>query len=151
MKRQLDDEEKTKILAKHGRKCFATGHDIAPEDALQFDHIRAFATGGPTELDNIAPMCEAHNKAKGALPLGDFRVKLRLQEFFQRGNALTLHDLLEYLKEKGEVPVYGQPVAVSGENGQLTVEFLDGGARIRSMHARLPSGGTSTQRCRSAP
>src|SRR5271166_6555219 len=72
LKRQLTDDEKQCILKTHGRKCFATGHPIPEGDIVQFDHIRAFASGGLTELSNIAPMCELHNKAKGALPLEDF-------------------------------------------------------------------------------
>ena len=74
LKRQLDDGEKQKILEQHGRVCFATGHPIADGEALHFDHIRAFAHDGASELDNIAPMCEVHNKQKGTLPLEDFRV-----------------------------------------------------------------------------
>ena len=35
-------------------------------------------------------MCETHNKAKGALPLEDFRVRLRLLDFFSHGDAVTL-------------------------------------------------------------
>ena len=81
LKRQLDDSEKEIILKRHGRICFATSHKIPNEDKVHFDHIRAYALGGPSELDNIAPMCEQHNKAKGMLPLEDFRIKLRLEKF----------------------------------------------------------------------
>jgi hypothetical protein len=38
-------------------------------------------------------MCETHNKQKGQLPLADFRVKLQLDEFFAKGDALTLRFL----------------------------------------------------------
>src|SRR6266508_2922830 len=102
LKRQLNDAEKARILDIHGRICFATGHPIADDEALHFDHIRAFVDGGLSELDNIAPMCEMHNKAKGRLPLDDFRVKLRLEDFFSRGDSLTLKHLLDYLKNKGD-------------------------------------------------
>ena len=88
LRRQLSDGEKQTILERCGRKCFATGHLIPDDNTVQFDHIHAFASGGVTELDNIAPMCEVHNKAKGALPLEDFRVKLRLDEFFSHGDAV---------------------------------------------------------------
>jgi hypothetical protein len=84
LKRQLGPDEKAHILKIHGRVCFATGHKIPQEDTVQFDHIRAFAHGGASELDNIAPMCEEHNKMKGTLPLEDFRISLRLKEFFKR-------------------------------------------------------------------
>src|SRR5437870_5396867 len=76
LKRQLTPEEKEIILQRHGRVCFATGHAIPEQESLHFDHIMAFALGGRSELDNIAPMCEHHNKAKGMLPLEDFRVSL---------------------------------------------------------------------------
>ena len=82
LKRQLNDDEKSVILKQHGRKCFANGHAIPEGENLQFDHIRAFSLGGASELDNIAPMCATHNKEKGQLSLFDFRIKLRLEEFF---------------------------------------------------------------------
>src|SRR5437588_11340398 len=94
LKRQLTDDEKQQTVKLHGRKCFATGHPIAANAVLHFDHIRAFAHGGVSELDNTAPMCEEHNKAKGVLALEDFRVKLRLQDFFSSGDSLTLKHLL---------------------------------------------------------
>jgi 5-methylcytosine-specific restriction endonuclease McrA len=84
LKRQLNESEKGIILERHGRKCFATGHVISSEDKVHFDHIRAYALGGPSELDNIAPMCEFHNKAKGMLPLEDYRTKLRLEKLALR-------------------------------------------------------------------
>jgi hypothetical protein len=110
MKRQLNDEEKKIILERHGRTCFATGHPIAEVDKVHFDHIKAHSLGGASELDNIAPMCEFHNKAKGMLLLEDFRIKTRLNDFFERGDRLTLRHLLEYLKEKGDLLTYGQTV-----------------------------------------
>ena len=99
LRRQLNDSEKATILQRFGRKCFANGHVIPDDDVVHFDHIRAFVSGGQTELDNIAPMCEIHNKAKGSLSLEDFRVRLRLQEFFSASEALTLKNLLGHLKD----------------------------------------------------
>src|SRR6266852_9700558 len=87
LKRQLTPEEKAIILQRHGRVCFATGHAIPEQDSLHFDHVLAFALGGRSELDNIAPMCEQHNKAKGMLPLEDFRVSLQLQEFRRQADS----------------------------------------------------------------
>ena len=68
LRRQLGDDEKQVVLEKHGRVCFATGHPIADDENVQFDHIKAFSSNGATEIDNIAPMCETHNKKKGRLP-----------------------------------------------------------------------------------
>jgi hypothetical protein len=88
LKRQLDESEKQKILDQHRRICFATGHPIAEGDALHFDHIRAFANDGASELDNIAPMCEVHNKQKGPSPLRTSGSASALSSSSQRVTAL---------------------------------------------------------------
>jgi hypothetical protein len=126
LKRQLDPGEKQTILERHGRVCFATGHPIAEGDPLQFDHIHAFTHDGASSLDNIAPMCEMHNKMKGALPLEDFRVSLRLKEFFSQGDGLTLRHLLDYLQKTKDLKSFGQPVAVHQQNGD---ELIEAGAQ----------------------
>lgn len=128
LRRQLSDGEKQTILEKYGRKCFATGHPIPADQTPQYDHIHAFARGGVTELDNIAPMCEMHNKAKGALPLEDFRVKLRLDAFFSHGDAVTLKHLLIYMKRSGDIDAFGQQVAVTEVEGNHSVRVESGNA-----------------------
>ena len=125
LKRQLNDDEKAEILRQHGRKCYATGHPIPEGQAVHFDHIKAFADGGVSEPNNIAPMCEMHNKAKGRLPLYDFRTRLRLQKFFQTGDALTLKDLLRYLRDEGDITVYGQGTFVTETGDTVQIETPD--------------------------
>jgi len=122
LRKQISDEEKAIIIRHFGRKCFATGHDIPEGESLHFDHIYALALGGADELENIAPMCEYHNKAKGMLPLGDFRVKLQLEEFFQLGDRLTLRDLLQYLKDRHDIASFGDAVVISAADGQVTLQ-----------------------------
>lgn len=100
LKRQLTESEKKEILNQHGRKCFATGHEIPEGEPIHFDHIRAFSLGFASELDNIAPMCPQHNQEKGMLPLDDFRVKLRL----------------------GDLELFAQPVAVKESTNTVTIE-----------------------------
>jgi hypothetical protein len=121
LRRKLNEDEKATILKMHGRKCFATGHPIPENEVVHFDHIRAFATGGATELNNIDPMCEMHNKAKGALPLEDFRVNLRLQDFFSQGDAVTLKHLLHYLQKSGDIDIFGQPIAANQNGKTITL------------------------------
>ncbi len=122
LKRQLDESEKAYVLKQHGRKCFATGHTIPDGEPVQFDHIVAFTRDGATELDNIAPMCAQHNKEKGALPLQDFRIKLRLQDFFSTGDELTLKHLLRYMKKKGDIVSFASAVALRQEGDTVTTE-----------------------------
>jgi hypothetical protein len=139
LKRQLDEAEKTKILERHGRVCFATGHPIAEGDSLQFDHIHAFANDGASALDNIAPMCEIHNKQKGTLPLEDFRVSLRLKEFFSEGDGLTLKHLLGYLQKTKDLKSFGQPVVVHFLDGEAIIET--GAQRWASAVHKCPTTG----------
>jgi hypothetical protein len=122
LKRQLNDEEKEIILKRHGRVCFANGHQIPDEDKVHFDHIRAFAHEGQSELDNIAPMCEHHNKAKGMLPLEDFRIKLRLEAFFNEGDRLTLRNLLEHLRKTEDVESFGESVAIEIQDEKVSLQ-----------------------------
>jgi hypothetical protein len=122
LKRQLNNEEKEIILKRYGRVCFANGHEIAQEDKVHFDHIRAFAHEGQSELDNIAPMCEHHNKSKGMLPLEDFRIKLRLDDFFKEGDRLTLRHLLEHLKKTKDVESFGDSIAIEIQDGVVRLQ-----------------------------
>jgi hypothetical protein len=122
LKRQIDDNEKEIILKRHGRVCFANGHAIPDGDKVHFDHIRAFALDGQSELDNIAPMCEHHNKAKGMLPLEDFRIKLRLETFFKEGDRLTLRHLLEYLKTTNSIETYGDSIKAEIIDNKISIQ-----------------------------
>ena len=124
LKRQLDEGEKQQVLNVHGRICFATGHPIMEGEALHFDHIKAFSSGGPTDISNIAPMCEKHNKEKGRLPLYDFRTKLQMDEFFSTGDRLTLNHELTFLKTRQKISRFGETVSVLTENADNnTVEI----------------------------
>ena len=120
--RQLTDDEKSHVLPQQGRVCFATGHNMGDDESVQFDHIRAFATGGASETNNIAPMCAQHNQDKGTLPLFDFRAKLRLSEFFAKGDRLTLGDLLSHLLDKGDISNFGLPISIRENQDVLTIE-----------------------------
>lgn len=131
LKRQLNADEKAHVLRTHGRKCFATGHAIADGEDVHFDHIHAFSLNGASELDNIAPMCQDHNLQKGTLSLADFRVKLQLNDFFKRGDRLTVGHLLRYLKERGDVSDFGKAVNVSEHADSVQVESSIGNHSYR--------------------
>ena len=112
LRRQISDDEKSRILQIHGRICYATGHPIPEDQPVHYDHIRAFSSSGPTGIDNIAPMCEFHNKQKGRLPLYDYKIKLKMEEFFEKGESLTLKDELSFLKSKKEIENFGNPAHI---------------------------------------
>lgn len=131
LRRQLNDEEKGEIIKMHDRRDFATGLLIPDDDQVHFDHIRAFAEGGETSLNNIAPMSAETNRAKGTLPLADYRVKRRLDEFFRRGDRLTLAHLLAFLKESGDVKCYGQVIEADESDGWVELRSASGSHKHR--------------------
>ncbi len=125
LRRTLTDEEKSVILNRYGKKCYATGHPIPDGEIVEFDHIHADSRGGSTDLNNIAPMCQKHNRQKSAFSLEDFRVKLLLRNFFDSGPYLTLGHLLRDFEREGHIPCYGQPVTISSENGEVAISAPD--------------------------
>jgi hypothetical protein len=125
LQRQITEEEKEQILLRFGRVCYATGHVIPDSEVIHFDHIKAFVNDGASEVDNIAPMCQTHNLQKGRLPLEDFRIKLRLDDFFSQGQALTLKNELEYFKGKGIISGYGETVHHISNENSIELEFLN--------------------------
>jgi len=125
LQRQITDEEKEQIIKRFGRVCYATGHTIPENDEIHFDHIRAFSIDGASEIDNIAPMYQTHNLQKGRLPLEDFRIKLRLDEFFTQGQALTLKHELQFFKEKGIITTFGETIFTKITDREIELEFLN--------------------------
>lgn len=125
LNRQISEDEKLRILEKFGRNCFATGHEILSSEEIHFDHIKAFINNGETEIDNIAPMCQKHNLQKGRLPLQDFRIKLRMDDFFQIGQTLTLKNELEFFKEKGLINSFGEQVYFKLNENSIELEFTN--------------------------
>ena len=67
-------------------------------------------------------MCEKYNLEKGQLPLEDFRIKLRIEDFFKIGKRLTLKDLLKYLKDKGDISSFGEAIVIKDFDGKITLE-----------------------------
>jgi hypothetical protein len=113
----------------HGRRDFATGLPIPDDEEVQFDHIHAFADGGETDLNNIAPMAAETNRAKGTLSLEDYRVKRRLDEFFKSGDRLTLGHLLKFLKDGEAIKSFGQVIEIIDDEGVIEVRSTVGNTK----------------------
>ena len=131
LRRQISDEEKERVLSRFGRKCYATGHIISDDEDVQFDHIKSFADKGVSEIDNIAPMCKKHNLQKGRLPLEDFRIKLKMTEFFELGNALTLKDELSFFKSKNLIDEFGQNIYFTKTEKEIEIEIENKKSKYR--------------------
>ena len=67
-------------------------------------------------------MCEVHNKQKGTLALEDFRVSLRLKQFFSEGDGLTLKHLLTHMQKNKDIKSFGNQVVVHQTNGEVLIE-----------------------------
>ncbi|AZK58940.1 HNH endonuclease signature motif containing protein [Candidatus Desulforudis audaxviator] len=108
-KRQLSDEEKRAVMDQHTRqgslRCFVDGHPIEDPVQAEFHHIKPFSEGGPTSIDNIAPVCREHHRRIRTLSLQEFRDKLKLDRFFQEGHqqadGVRLDDVLAYVLGEG--------------------------------------------------
>lgn len=96
-KRQLNEVEKQKILEQHGRRCFVDGEPVSEEEPVEFHHIKPFSRGGPTNLDNIAPVCRKHHLTIGTMSLQEYRDKLELEKFFE-GDPKYLDDVIQLKK-----------------------------------------------------
>jgi len=93
-RRELTREEKDEILRRYGMRCFIDGHPIETEDDLEFDHIVPLAAGGPTSLENLAPVCRKHNRHKRTMSLSEYRDYLKLSLFFEDGSSKYLDDVI---------------------------------------------------------
>jgi len=87
MKRQLNDEEKHIILKRHGRICFATA-TRSPTQKKSFCHIQATLGG---RLNSITSRIVNTPTNRRNATLEDYRIKLRLADFFAKGIAYLRH------------------------------------------------------------
>jgi hypothetical protein len=126
-KRQISDAEKAAVLARQGLRCFVDNHPVASADDLEFDHVQAFADGGPSSISNIAGVCKKHNREKGTLLLSQFRDKLELRRFFDIPSKRRLDDLLERKLGKNG---YGQLLPLEVIEDTVIVHFNGGGIQI---------------------
>ena len=89
MKRQINESEKEKIIARYRQPdgyvhCFIDNEKIENEKDIQYDHIVPYAKIEETSIDNIAPVCKKHNLAKKDMSLSEYRDKLQMEEFFKK-------------------------------------------------------------------
>ena len=105
LRRQLSEEEKQEVIRRHTKdgilRCFVDGHPIETSTEVEFHHIMPFSEGGPTNIDNIAPVCKEHHRRIRTLLLQEFRDKLKLDHFFEEGfkkaDGVRLDDVLIHL------------------------------------------------------
>lgn len=103
-RRQLSEQEKQEVIKEHTKdgilRCFIDGHPVENLEEVEFHHIKPFSEGGPTALDNIAPVCREHHRRIRTLSLQEFRDKLELDRFFEEGfresDGVRLDDVLAH-------------------------------------------------------
>lgn len=130
-KRQLSEQEKQKVIEKHTKngvlRCFVDGHPIEDPSQAEFHHITPFSEWGPTDINNIAPVCKEHHKRIRTLSLQEFRDKLNLERFFESGlkkaDGIRLNEILAFrLGETG----YGKSCQVEISGEQIRLYWAEG-------------------------
>ena len=119
-KRQLNDEEKKRVLEEHGRRCFVDGEPIDEEDPIEFHHIKPFSKGGLTAMDNVAPVCKKHHLTIGTMSLQEYRDKLELEHFFE-GDPKYLDDVIQSKKS-----LCGKDFKYETKGNLIKMYFKDG-------------------------
>jgi len=126
MKRQINESEKEKIIARYRQPdgyvhCFIDNEKIENEKDIQYDHIVPYAKIEETSIDNIAPVCKKHNLAKKDMSLSEYRDKLQMEEFFKKyeseGKQVKLNDVLQF-KLDGDS---GLPIRYTFDEAQMQV------------------------------
>ena len=104
MRRQLTATEKQEIrkqqLSPDGSlRCFISGNVINDSDEIEYDHIKANAKDGETDIPNMRITLKEYNRRKSDQSLYDVRDNLKLEKLFeQKKNTIKLQDILA-LKE----------------------------------------------------
>ena len=124
-KRQLSESEKERVLQRHGRRCFVDGAPIPDEEAIDFHHVRPFTRGGPTNLDNVAPVCRTHHRSIGTMSLQEYRDRLELQRFFEGGEPKYLDDLIRHKRGR-----CGDKLPYEAEDSQVIGYYHDSGVAL---------------------
>lgn len=121
-KEEFSQKDKEYAIEKYGMVCFIAGHPIEPGE-LEFDHIEPKSKGGPSDRDNIAPVCRRHNNDKRAMSLLEYRDKLQMGNFFDSPKPRYLNDLLEFrISDYGE-KVY---VEIDSTTSKITLTWANG-------------------------
>jgi hypothetical protein len=133
-KRQLSDAEKQVVVQNQRERdgslrCFISGEVIDPNsDEVEFDHVQAFATDGPTDIINVKAVLKKYNRRKGTQTLYEVRENLRLERLFElKKNSIKLQDILQLkdVEQKStHANIEGNSIALTDGNEQRTFALL---------------------------
>lgn len=121
--RQITDPQKRDVLERQGLRCFIDNHPIESEADVEFDHIRAYAAGGESTVDNIAVVCKRHNRDKRDLSLTEYRDRLAMRSFFAGAGKRKLDDVLEERLGRGG---FGEPVSMEVRDSSVVLYLKRG-------------------------
>lgn len=122
MKRQLTEIERESVRKQQTEtngtlKCFISGEVIGKDDAIEYDHIQAFAKEGETSLENIRIVKKEYNRRKSDQTLYDVRDNLKLERLFEeKNNKIKLQDIFDLKK------VEHKSLSAKQANGTITIE-----------------------------
>ncbi len=109
--REPNEAEKKILNEQHTKdgkvRCFVNDHPIDDEQDIDYHHIKPFAHGGATELENLAPVCSDHHKRIGTLSILEFRARLEMEDFFTSPDPRRLDHILALRQGSSG---YGKPL-----------------------------------------
>lgn len=130
-KRQITESERARLILDNRQPdgfvhCFIDNNIIENDKDIQFDHIEPFAKVGQTFLDNMAPVCGKHNRAKKDMTLLEYRDKLNMSNLFQKyeceGCQLRLNDVLIF--KYGDKYGYPQEYEFNSTSMEIEIKYF---------------------------
>lgn len=84
-KRSLSETEKLEVQriqrsTDGALRCYISGEIINLEnDAIEYDHLKAFVNGGDTDTSNMRIFLKKFNREKGKMPLEAYKTRIPLK------------------------------------------------------------------------
>ena len=130
-KRQISEEEKGQVIEMQkgtdgSLRCYISGDVLDVEkDEVEYDHILAFADGGPSDINNVRVFRKKFNKEKGKMSLLEYKEFYSLKRLYEsKQNKVKLQDIFGF---KGiEISSFYATV----QNGKISL--TDGSSNNRS-------------------
>lgn len=149
-KRQLTTAEKGQVLVQQTSAdgflhCFISDEVIDPDatESYEFDHLTAWAEGGPSDLANVRAVIKDYNRKKGQKTLYEARDNYRLEKLFEEKKSnIKLQDIFR-LKEVERATlmclVDGAEVKVAtGTHKYTYATYQDPILKVPYFYARVP-------------
>ncbi|UUS59678.1 MULTISPECIES: chromosome partitioning protein ParB [unclassified Acinetobacter] len=149
-KRSLSETEKLEVQriqrsTDGALRCYISGEIINLEnDAIEYDHLKAFVNGGDTDTSNMRIFLKKFNREKGKMPLEAYKEYFNLKRLYEeKDNKVKLQDILAFKNIQREsfylILKDGNINFLGNDNKNYSYElFYDPKLEIEYFYAQLP-------------